>query len=795
MKNKVSKPVKLSSAGHLNLETLRNLTDNYQLPSRAFIPLPEYVEDQILKRRYYLKGEPFEQYYERKPGKDEQENWDKLCLRVAGVVARGYNNQEAMRYMRRMFYDMLYHRDFLPNSPTLFGAGVPGLTLSACYVIEMTDSIDGWAETFHTAMKVQCAGGGCGFPLHKLRPHGSQVRGKNAKAAGPIEWMQCWNSISQTLRQAVRNGANMGLLRVDHPDIEAFISCKDSLSDLTNFNISVGITDKFIEALHSKNHSFDLVWDGEVTKTIDAKILWDKICAHAWKTGEPGLLFIDNMNRNNPYRLTVGDLYPNPCAEATLFENSACNLGSINLANFVTKSKKFDLKRFRHIISLAYLFLENLIDVNTYPTEKISQVVKSFRQIGLGLMGLADLFTTLGIRYGSPESIRLTEEIMQVFREKVDEVNTSLGNLVGSYPHASVNKHADITTRNFTTTCIAPTGTISQIAGCSAGIEPHFSFETMDRSIAGKRYLVPGPTRNPDCPAANVTIADVTNTEHIIILSTVQRYIDMAVSKTINLPNSATVEDVQEAYLACAKAGVKGVTVYRDGSRSDQTIITKESILTKDVPAATSTTSPAIVISNRNEHFGDIVPIPRPDPLVGMTHKYKIGCGSLYVTVNKDPIFSRPMEIFIRPGKFGGCTSNVEAIGRLASLALRCGVKLEELIKQLSGIRCVSCISKKHIHVTSCADAVGRAIKEQILAAKGGPVPTDTTFTETFSAAKPAHGSGCNSCITECGPTPTVTPKDEYVGAVGKNQCPECNATLRYYDGCVSCACGYSKCG
>lgn len=772
--------------------------------------IAEYVIDRILKPRYFLKGEPYLAYYKTSPAADAQEDWPMLCNRVATVVVDkcgNYKNPITKAKVRKSYRDMIQDLDFLPNSPTLFGAGVPGLTMSACYVIEMTDSIDGWADTFHTAMKVQCAGGGCGFPLHKLRPHGSQVRGKNAKAAGPIEWMHCWNSISQTLRQAVRNGANMGLLRVDHPDIEEFIACKDNKTALTNFNISVGITDAFLKALTSGQQSFDLTWNDKVVKTINPQRLWEDIIDRAWRTGEPGLLFIDEMNRKNIFRQEIGDLYPNPCAEANLFENSACNLGSINLARFLIKkngsnpassgqlTRAFDFPRFRSVISLAYQFLDDLIDANTYPTEKISQTVKRFRQIGLGVMGLADVFLALGCRYGDAASQEITAAIMSSFRAGVLEANMNLGKLRGTYPAWRDVGVPGRKLRNFTTSCIAPTGTISQIAGCSSGIEPIFSFDEMDRSIAGKRYVVPGPAKSA-VAAANVTTEQLSVKEHLDILEIVQQHVDMSVSKTINLPNSATREEVADAYLQCAVRGIKGVTVYRDGSRDEQTIITKTSVSAKPATSDSSVTetaklpgsgpaaAPQLKPTNTLE-FGNIVPIPRPDPLVGMTHKYKIGCGSLYVTVNKDPVFGRPLEVFVRPGKYGGCPSNVEAIGRLASLGLRTGVKLEELIKQLSGIRCISCISKKHITVTSCADAIGRAIKEQMLATQAGPVPTDVTHEEKLT--------GCSSCLTPC--HPKEDPVEETLQTPPKGYCPQCGAKLRHVEGCVSCICGYSKCG
>jgi ribonucleotide reductase alpha subunit len=945
------------------------VTDLTVEPKEPKVTFPPQVEF-ILDKRYFFKGQVYENYYGH-PGK---ENWNELASRVASVVCKDDPVLEAAS--RHLILD----RKFIPNSPTLFGAGIPGLTLSACFVIGMEDSIPGWIKTFSNAIRVQVSGGGCGFPIYKLRPHGFPVRKTNAKAAGPVDFLTAADSISLTLNQAVRSGANIGLLTVSHPDIRAFINAKNIDGKLSAFNLSVAITDKFMDCV-KHDAAFDLEWEGKVIETVSAVKLWDEICEHAHRTGEPGIIFFDSFNRGNHYRGVVGDLLPNPCmhpdtpiltaeygiakigelvgkechtfdfngikrkvtkvwcsgnkpivelitkcgftlkctpdhrimtsngwyceakemqgkdikfsepdnewsvkaisrhldcpisdlsydafkvievkdagtsdvyefsqpdtncasvcglivsncGEASLFEDTACNLGSMNLSKY-QEGKRFLHATFNRDIKIAYSFLDSLIDVNNYPTKEIEEKVKKYRQIGLGIMGLADVFIKANIAYGSEESLELTKSIMTTFSTTVKTCNASLGQLKDNYPGktpADPRKHA----RNFTSSCVAPTGTISQIAECSSGVEPVFSFEPMRRQIAGTEHIVPYHLSYKD-PSMNVSANDIPVEDHVAVTAMVQAHIDMSVSKTINLPSSATVQDVKRAYELAYKSGLKGITVYRDNSRENQTLqhIAKTTTEINQDPGADlqlKAWSKSIddqhgtkpdADPNNPEHveeiranifkglrqnlpedlakaamgevsvladfhpYDSITPLKRPEALIGYTQKYKIGCGSLYVTVNYEEATKKIIEIFVRPGKYGGCSSNVEALGRLASLALRTGAKISEVIDYLKGIRCMSCSGKKDIKVLSCSDAVGKTLAYQY--ARSIEVPQDYPPEE----ADPTIPTNTDPDLTEVKPPIQEQPITRYF-----NICPACGVYLVHEGGCKVCkACGWSKCG
>jgi ribonucleotide reductase alpha subunit len=805
----------------------------------------------LLQERYFLSGKTFENYY----GKEGIEDWKMLCNRVAMVVSNG-NQAKTDKY-----FDLLYNKKFLPNSPTLFGAGLKDLCLSACFVIPVEDSIEGWSESFRIAMKVQTAGGGCGFPLHKLRPSGMEIANKRAKAAGPIEFMKCWNQISKSFSQAVRNGANMGYLLCSHPNIEEFIVCKDKDGDLCHFNISVGITNEFMECV-KEDKPFNLTWKNKIIKTVNAKELWNTICERAWKTGEPGILFHDNMQQGHLYP-EDGDLYVNPClhgdtkimtefgyipirilmkiieteqvkcydgekwqkitkiwsngrkkciqlyfnnsmvqplictedhklllangewceakdclkktlyngnngfpiychyidyntgtyevfdftqpetqkaviwggitvhncAEFTGTEGTSCNLGSVNLSYFVEQDK-FNYDLFLETIDTAYDFLDDLIDVNHYPDPVIDKRTKQYRQIGLGMMGIADVFIKLNMKYGSEMSCNFFVELMAKFRTKVQEKNIQLAKEKGAYPKCTES----IPKRNYKCMTCAPTGSISQIAGCSQGIEPVFAFK-FNRIIAGKLVeSIDYPVKSENA-YVNVTTNDVTPEEHLKITAIAQKYIDMSISKTINFKKEATVEDIKKTYQLAFEYGLKGCTVYRDGSRQNQTIQTESSYSV-----------------NADGEF------KRCLTMEGKTFKDKIGCGNLYITINWDEN-KKIKELFLMPGKHGGCNANTEGLSRVLSVALQHGVEIEDLVKQLKGIKCPSCMYgkiKKDIRSLSCPDSVARAL---------------------------------NDVLNEhC--------KKKEIKANSENSCPVCSNSLQTVGSCKQCVnCGWKKCG
>lgn len=727
---------------------------------------PIHVEE-LLQKRYYMSGDVFKNYY----GYEGQENWDMLCHRVAKVVSK--NNPT----MEEEYYKLMFNRIFLPNSPTLFGAGIPGLCLSACFIAPMEDSVEGWAKTFEAALKIQCAGGGIGFPLHILRPSGWIVKGKKAKAAGPVEFMKCWSQISKSFSQAVRDGANMGQLSIYHPDTLKFIECKDKDGDLSNFNISVIIPDKFMTAV-KENKLWDFIWEGQIVNTIEARELWDKICLYAWKTGEPGVIFGDAFNRNNPHP-DYNTFYGNPCGEATLYMNTACNLGSINLSKFVTEELEtptFDYDKFDQVIRIAYTFLDDLIDVNNYPTPEIDHEVKKFRPIGLGVMGLADVLIKLNLRYGSTSSSMVVENIMNYFCLTCDKMNTELAEKRGSYPYQQTTSHLP-RLRNLNNTTVPPTGTTSMIAGCSAGIEPVFSFEPIKRIIDGKEVTIHTQIKNANSDI-NVTANDLSIAAHIEILSTVQKNIDMSISKTINLGKNATVDDVKKAFQIAYSSGCKCITVYRDGSRANQTIQTKDSYKTENVKE-----------KSKKLMLNSITPLKRQGILNGKTFKDTINCGYIYNTVN----FNNEgdiIEVFVRPGKRGGCGTNVEAIARLISLSLRCGVKVTEIIDQLKGLKCPACLANKNIKFLSCGDAIARSLEYSI--------KHKEDFVEFAKHEEKKIANIENNLIK------TDAEILNKIGEVVKQEipedqntkCPNCKSKIYFISGCRSCLnCGWSRCG
>lgn len=677
--------------------------------------LPPHVE-RLLQSRYYLRGESYENFY-GKPGAES--SWAEIAARVAKVVSANDPSMDAI------YNAMIRDMQFIPNSPTLFGAGVPGLCLSACFVLPIEDSVEGWAEAIRRGLLVQTKGGGIGWPLHMLRPKGFPIRGKNAKAAGPLAFLRSWNQLSNEFRQGVRNGANMGMMMVNHPDIEEFIEAKEQDGDISSFNISVGVTDHFMAAAKTRD-KFPLVWNGEVVKEINAGELLDRIAYLAWKNGEPGLLNMPRIAMDNLHPEHL--LYVNPCAEATLPLLGACNLGSVNLVAVVNLDGTINYPHLRGLVRNAYQFLDDLIDVNTYPLPEIEEQVKKYRQIGLGVMGLATAMWKCGIRYGSPESEEFANRIFAEIRREADYMNEHLAEVRGAYPAATEKL------RNSMMTTVAPTGSISLIAGVSGGIEPEFSFATIKREIAGQTEMF--TPEKPEDESLAVTTMDVTWEQHIRMAAIAQEHTTMSVSKTINMPNSATIEDVKSAYLLAFKLGLKGITVYRDGSREGQVI----SVADREAP-------------KNND---------RPAMLQGVTHKEKIGCGNLYMTINHDNT-GEVTEVFIHSGKLGGCKANIEAMARMVSTALRNGVPKEKVVRQLRGILCSSCL-RSGVTALSCPDALARVLE-------GGKKMTQISLNEPASMQ-------------------TKVQESEQ-----KGKCPECGEKLRHEGGCVSCTCGYSKCG
>jgi ribonucleoside-diphosphate reductase alpha chain len=615
--------------------------------------------------------------------------------------------------------------------------------------------------------------------------------------------MEVFNAATETIKQGgTRRGANMGILRVDHPDILEFITSKKDQKRLTNFNISVALTDKFMKAVREKT-KYDLVnpHSGLAQEQLDANQVFDLIVNMAWRNGEPGTIFIDNINRDNPTP-EIGQIEStNPCGEQPLLPFESCNLGSINLSHMLRKGETgctIDWDRLKDITVWATRFLDDVIDVNKYPLPQIEEMTKSNRKIGLGIMGFADMLIRLEVPYDSPEALEIARNLMKFIHTTSRDASQSLAKVRGSFPnfHRSTLRKKFPLMRNATVTTIAPTGTISIIAGCSSGIEPLFAiayirnvmdkdelsevnqiFESTakDRGFYSNELMIKVAQHGSiaelkeipeDVRRTFITAHDITPETHIRMQAAFQEFTDNAVSKTVNFSHSATAEDVRKVYLMAFDLGLKGVTVYRDGSRDEQVLnIGKVNRKGDESSAPEESTIPA---EKGEDAIGSLrAPRPRPAVTRGATHKLETGCGKLYVTINEDE--HGLCEIFTQMGKSGGCTaSQSEAIGRLISLSLRSGIDVKTVIKQLKGIRCPSPLWQPGGMILSCSDAIAKALERYVESREIVQKPSGPQAVE-----KQNHVDKGDVCP----------------------ECPECGAMVDYVEGCVVCrSCGYSRC-
>lgn len=644
------------------------------------------------------------------------------------------------------------------------------------------------------------SGGGTGFSFSRLRPAKDCVRSTAGVSSGPISFMEVFNTATETIKQGgTRRGANMGILRVDHPDILEFITSKRDSTKLTNFNISVSLTDRFMDALE-KDQEYDLVnpRSRESASKMKARKVFDLIVNMAWRNGEPGIVFIDRINRDNPTP-SVGEIEStNPCGEQPLLPYESCNLGSINLAKMLKLEggrPVVDYDKLRETVRWAVRFLDDVIDVNRYPLEQIDHMTKANRKIGLGVMGFADMLLNLGVRYDSDEAFKIGGELMTFIDREGHRASEELAEERGSFPNfrdsALVDRYEKL--RNATVTTIAPTGTISIISGASSGIEPIFAVayvrNVMDKDILPevnpifeqmakergfyteemmKEIAAQGSVKDingvpEDIKELFVTALDITPEAHIRMQAAFQEHTDNAVSKTVNFPNDATTEDVERVYMLAYKLGCKGVTVYRYGSREDQVLSVGNDVDKRQEAEE----------EMRSE--GDArAPRPRPYLTKGTTQRIETGCGHLYVTINEDE--NGLCEVFTQMGKSGGCTaSQSEAIGRLLSLALRSGIKPESIVKQLRGIRCPSPLWQPGGMVLSCSDAVAKALERYVKerSVQAGPLAASHADAGSGAVEKQNHVDKGDVCP----------------------ECPECGSMVEYVEGCVVCrVCGYSRC-
>ncbi len=735
-----------------------------------------------------------------------------MFRRVADAIAAAdllYDKKADVDAVSEEFFELMTSTAFLPNSPTLMNAGRPLGQLSACFVLPVEDSMEAIFETIKQAAIIHKSGGGTGFSFARIRPQGSTVGSTGGVASGPISFMKVFNAATEAVKQGgTRRGANMGILRVDHPDILDFITCKQDNSEITNFNISVGITEAFMQAVE-RGSDYDLIDPSTKKKvaSLSAREVFEKLVVAAWSNGEPGIIFLDRINAKNIVPDVAEIESTNPCGEQPLLPYESCNLGSINLSIMVKSAGGklvVDYDRLRTTVETAVHFLDNVIDVNKYPLEQIDFTTKQTRKIGLGVMGFADMLYKLGVRYDSEESVQLAEEIMQFVDGTAKQASMELAKTRGVFPlfDRSIYAGTDMRLRNATVTTIAPTGTISMIAGTSSGVEPVFAIsfirnvmdntelvetnpvfrdcaikggfysESLMKKIAQQGSLhgiaeVPREVRN-----VFVTAHDVSPIWHIKIQAAFQKYTDNAVSKTVNFPHDATVDDVREVFELAYEMDCKGVTIYRDGSRDLQVLNIGKVNGKEEAPAQTP---------------GKVIPRQRPEVTTGFTEKIQIGCGNLYVTVNYDE--HDICEVFTNTGRGGGCPSQSEATARLVSIALRSGLDTGAIIEQLRGIRCPSTIKRGNLKVTSCPDAIAKVIQKVYSFQQNGKKPPTAAEVESIQIEDlPDCDGGCADCSMKFS---CNNPKK----ASGK-LCPECGAELEHEGGCVTCrSCGYSKCG
>lgn len=500
---------------------------------------------------------------------------EQMLQRVARTIAGAERNNSIAEYEDK-FFRILSNLEFLPNSPTLINAGKELGQLSACFVLPIEDSMSSIFTTLRDTALIQQTGGGTGFSFSNLRPKGDYVRTTQKCAGGPIEFIKVFDRAMEPIKQGgVRHGANMAILRCDHPDIFEFITCKDVEGVIPNFNMSVGITDDFMNAVkNNRTHELINPKDGKVTEEVKAKKLFDLIIEHAWQNGEPGLIFLDEMNRHNMVPHAGIIEATNPCGEQPLLGYESCNLGSLNLGRFV-KAEKIDWDRLEYVAGLATRFLDNVIDMNRYPIAQIETKTKATRKIGLGVMGFADMLIKLGIDYDTDEAIKFAHDIMRFIKTVAIRTSIKLADARGVFPLYRGSKwHTEegVRIRNSALTTVAPTGTLSIIANCSSGIEPYYS-----KSI--KKHVL-DTILDQEVEFARedsfLTAHEIDPEWHIKIQAAFQKHVCAAVSKTINFPNRATREDIKRAYLMAYKLKCKGITIYRDGSRAVQVLTSKQ---------------------------------------------------------------------------------------------------------------------------------------------------------------------------------------------------------------------------
>ncbi|WP_290919818.1 vitamin B12-dependent ribonucleotide reductase [Halodesulfovibrio sp.] len=724
----------------------------------------------VLARRYYRKD------LEGNPTEDATKLFWRVAFAIAAEESKYENTTVSPDTLAKDFYTMMANMEFLPNSPTLMNAGTPLGQLAACFVLPVGDSIEEIFDAVKHAAMIHKSGGGTGFSFSRLRPKDSRVGSTGGVASGPVSFLRIFNTATEQIKQGgTRRGANMGILRIDHPDVMEFIRAKEREGEFNNFNFSVALTEDFMKAVEAGD-DYDLIdpHNQHVISTLNAREVFEILVQKAWEKGDPGIVFLDRINRDNPTP-DLGEIEStNPCGEQPLLPYEACNLGSINLNVMVHTDDEgiitVDWDKLRRVVHLSVRFLDNVIDASRYPLDRITEMVRTNRKIGLGIMGWADMLFQLNIPYNSQEALNLAEKVMEFIQAEGRAASKQLAKERGPFPayEKSIFGERDLGPyRNATVTTIAPTGTLSILAGCSSGIEPLFALSFARHVMDGDKLVETNPffkaaLEDRGCYSEKlmdvitekgtiadidylpeelrkvyVTAMDIEAEYHLKMQAAFQKYTDNAVSKTVNVPKEATVDDIRSIYWMAYEQGCKGVTVYRDGSLQSQVLCTEGS---KPEESSANTR----------------LKVDRPEIVYGFTQKVETGLGVLYVTINE--IDGKPFELFTTIGKSGrSITAKAEAIGRLVSLALRAGIEPIDIVRQLKGIGGEHPVFQKKGLLLSIPDAIAWILENRYL-----------------KSSVSVHSSN----------------------GLTKQLCPECGDELVFEEGCNKCySCGFTKCG
>jgi ribonucleoside-diphosphate reductase alpha chain len=728
----------------------------------------------VLERRYLAKDG------EGRVIETPQELFRRVGRHIASAEL-AYDPKADVSLHEDAFYQLMERLEFLPNSPTLMNAGRELGQLSACFVLPIEDSMESIFDAVKYTALIHKSGGGTGFSFSRLRPERDRVGSTGGIASGPVSFMRVFDTTTDVIKQGgMRRGANMAILNVEHPDILRFITAKEDHQALTNFNLSVAVTDDFMKAVE-KGTDYNLLnpRTGEVADKLNAREVFDKIVDMAWRTGDPGVVFIDEINRHNPTPQLGRIESTNPCGEQPLLPFESCNLGSINLSKMVMDKNgqsRIDYEKLSQTVKLAVRFLDNVIEVNQFPLPQIAEMTRTTRKIGLGVMGFADMLIQLGIPYNTEQGIAVAEEVAHFISAEADKASIELAQERGVFPafQGSIYDVPDGPRfRNASRTTIAPTGSLSIIANCSSGIEPLFALSYVRHILEGEEFvevnpyfeeaakkggfyspelmkqLAEGKRLNDieDVPEETkklfVTAHDISPEWHVKMQAIFQKFTDSAVSKTVNFPREATPEDVANVYMLAYRDGLKGITIYRDRSRESQVLTVGEGVKKAE---------------------GKLAPRKRPKVTRGVTERVNTGCGYIYVTVNFDE--RGISEVFSTLGKAGGCAAaQLEAISRLTSVGLRSGIDIDSIVKHLRGIRCPSIAWEQGHAILSCADAIASVLEKYIK--KEGTTTNHDAPSQNPEMVKSWAG-----------------------------QCPDCGGPLIYQEGCNIClACGFTKCG